>query len=36
MKTIEIKPFDIILEARSMLDKRIKTLLLFLVLTWFV
>ncbi|MCQ2928218.1 hypothetical protein JT231_07650 [Helicobacter pylori] len=25
----EIKPFDIILEARIMLDKRIKTLLLF-------
>ncbi|WP_025446088.1 hypothetical protein [Helicobacter pylori] len=29
MKSIPMKPFDIILEARSMLDKRIKTLLLF-------
>ncbi len=25
----EMKPFDIILEARRILDKRIKTLLLF-------
>ncbi len=32
----EIKPFDIILEARRTLDKRIKTLLLFLVLIWCV
>ncbi len=29
MKSTQIKPFDIILEARNMLDKRIKTLLLF-------
>ncbi|RKV25481.1 hypothetical protein DD741_05965 [Helicobacter pylori] len=29
MKSIQIKPFDIILEARRILDKRIKTLLLF-------
>ncbi|QQW74721.1 hypothetical protein KVJ83_02310 [Helicobacter pylori] len=29
MKTIEMKPFDIILEARRILDKRIKTLLIF-------
>ncbi|GAA8525853.1 hypothetical protein HpDR58_24860 [Helicobacter pylori] len=29
MKSIPIKPFDIILEARRILDKRIKTLLLF-------
>ncbi|GAA8273349.1 hypothetical protein HpDR2_09980 [Helicobacter pylori] len=29
MKPIPIKPFDIILEARRILDKRIKTLLLF-------
>ncbi|MCQ2822709.1 hypothetical protein JT229_05120 [Helicobacter pylori] len=29
MKSIQIKPFDIILEAKTMLDKRIKTLLLF-------
>ncbi|MUU63652.1 RipA family octameric membrane protein, partial [Helicobacter pylori] len=29
MKTIQIKPFDIILETRRILDKRIKTLLLF-------
>ncbi|WQW81921.1 hypothetical protein FOG20_05170 [Helicobacter pylori] len=29
MKSIQIKPFDIILEARSILDKRIKTFLLF-------
>ncbi|MGL2372681.1 RipA family octameric membrane protein [Helicobacter pylori] len=29
MKTIEMKPFDIILETRRILDKRIKTLLLF-------
>ncbi|WQX94932.1 hypothetical protein KVK99_04180 [Helicobacter pylori] len=30
MKSIPMKPFDIILEARRILDKRIKTLLLFL------
>ncbi|MGL2577756.1 RipA family octameric membrane protein [Helicobacter pylori] len=29
MKTIPMKPFDIILEARRILDKRLKTLLLF-------
>ncbi|MGL2480623.1 RipA family octameric membrane protein [Helicobacter pylori] len=29
MKSIPMKPFDIILEARRILDKRIKTLLLF-------
>ncbi|GAA8331850.1 hypothetical protein HpNP140_11190 [Helicobacter pylori] len=29
MKSTQIKPFDIILEARNMLNKRIKTLLLF-------
>ncbi|WRA74258.1 hypothetical protein FE347_02705 [Helicobacter pylori] len=29
MKSTQIKPFDIILEARNMLLKRIKTLLLF-------
>ncbi|MGN8419195.1 RipA family octameric membrane protein [Helicobacter pylori] len=29
MKSIQIKPFDIILEARRILDKHIKTLLLF-------
>ncbi|EMH02036.1 hypothetical protein [Helicobacter pylori] len=29
MKSIPIKPFDIILEARRILDKRLKTLLLF-------
>ncbi|RKV51161.1 RipA family octameric membrane protein [Helicobacter pylori] len=29
MKSIQMKPFDIILEARIILDKRIKTLLLF-------
>ncbi|RVZ36425.1 hypothetical protein EC545_07415 [Helicobacter pylori] len=29
MKTIEMKPFDIILEARRILENRIKTLLLF-------
>ncbi len=29
MKSIPMKPFDIILEARKILDKRIKTLLLF-------
>ncbi|WP_367696285.1 RipA family octameric membrane protein [Helicobacter pylori] len=29
MKSTQIKPFDIILEARITLDKRIKTLLLF-------
>ncbi|EMH35704.1 hypothetical protein [Helicobacter pylori] len=29
MKSTPMKPFDIILEARRMLDKRIKTLLLF-------
>ncbi|WP_121090729.1 RipA family octameric membrane protein [Helicobacter pylori] len=29
MKSTQIKPFDIILEARIMLDKRIKTLLIF-------
>ncbi|EMG87526.1 hypothetical protein KVD24_02465 [Helicobacter pylori] len=29
MKSIQIKPFDIILEARRILGKRIKTLLLF-------
>lgn len=29
MKSIQMKPFDIILEARRILDKRIKTLLLF-------
>ncbi|EMH09147.1 hypothetical protein [Helicobacter pylori] len=29
MKSRQIKPFDIILEARRILDKRIKTLLLF-------
>ncbi|GAA7701039.1 hypothetical protein HpCOL10_08670 [Helicobacter pylori] len=29
MKTIEMKPFDIILEARRILDKRIKTILIF-------
>ncbi|WQR91612.1 hypothetical protein FFR87_05615 [Helicobacter pylori] len=29
MKSTQIKPFDIILEARNMLFKRIKTLLLF-------
>ncbi|RVY98755.1 RipA family octameric membrane protein [Helicobacter pylori] len=29
MKSIPIKPFDIILETRRILDKRIKTLLLF-------
>ncbi|MFB1325063.1 RipA family octameric membrane protein [Helicobacter pylori] len=29
MKSTQIKPFDIILEARNMFNKRIKTLLLF-------
>ncbi|WRA81852.1 hypothetical protein FE341_02335 [Helicobacter pylori] len=29
MKSTPVKPFDIILEARRILDKRIKTLLLF-------
>ncbi|MUU40910.1 hypothetical protein KVL75_02300 [Helicobacter pylori] len=29
MKSIQMKPFDIILEARRILDKRIKTLLIF-------
>ncbi len=29
MKSTQMKPFDIILEARNMLNKRIKTLLLF-------
>ncbi len=29
MKSTQIKPFDIILESRNMLLKRIKTLLLF-------
>ncbi|EMG94039.1 hypothetical protein HMPREF1400_00860 [Helicobacter pylori GAM119Bi] len=29
MKSIPMKPFDINLEARGMLDKRLKTLLLF-------
>ncbi|GAA8225124.1 hypothetical protein HpDR153_11670 [Helicobacter pylori] len=29
MKSIPMKPFDIILEARRILDKRIKTLLIF-------
>ncbi|OPG19439.1 hypothetical protein E5L23_02260 [Helicobacter pylori] len=32
MKSTQIKPFDIILEARRILDKRIKTLLLFFCL----
>ncbi|WRG90223.1 hypothetical protein FNE17_02315 [Helicobacter pylori] len=29
MKSTQMKPFDVILEARNMLNKRIKTLLLF-------
>ncbi|MCQ2617829.1 hypothetical protein JT051_05055 [Helicobacter pylori] len=29
MKSTQMKPFDIILEARNMFNKRIKTLLLF-------
>ncbi len=35
MKSTQIKPFDIILEARIILDKRIKTLLLFFGLNLF-
>ncbi|PUD64472.1 hypothetical protein C2R47_00880, partial [Helicobacter pylori] len=35
MKSTQIKPFDIILEARRILDKRIKTLLLFSGLNMF-